>query len=132
MTEADLQAVVDLTIEAITTNPPTRQGRPISVTTPPKPKVEVRSIRGGYAKYRLNLIVIPAWALKEGDSHAIWYAVHEASHFLNPERRHGHTFEDIENVGLRLWDIRISRRSRVYPTKLVAVSNGSTLWERRH
>lgn len=115
MTEADLQAVADLTIEAF-------PGASV------KPHIHLKKARGGWCSYVTQNITIPEWTQACGESYIIYYVVHEVCHLLDFKDRHGAQFQRIEDKALKLWGIRIDRL-RVYPKRLYL--NGQKVYERR-
>ena len=101
LTEADLQAVVDLVSEA--------NHYPFQVL------VNVKDIRGGYAsRFFTKAIYIPRWALAKSDDYAIYYAIHELAHIVYGGSGHGVEYKKIEDRLLRHWEMAI-RRKKVYP-----------------
>ena len=101
LTEADLQAVVDLVLER------EKSKRKI--------KVKIKPIARGCADHLKNEIIIPVVALTIGEDYAIYYVIHELSHFF--ASGHKADFKAIENRLLTHWELSI-RRMKAYPRTL--------------
>ena len=119
LTIVDLQACADATAEylrKITTHPKVVRVPPVRITT----------AQQGFA--RSTYLTVPSWALARTEDYAIYYVVHEVTHyFAGPG--HGLAFKHLEQNALAQWDL-FPVYNRVYP-KLLKNGAGDVLY-RRH
>ena len=109
ITEADLQSAIDLTIERLPEFFPIR------------PILNYKDIqRNGRANWKTNSITVPKWAGKIGESYALYYSLHELTHYVNGKLSgHGEFFKRMEDKILSLWGLSI-KRAKCYPKELYA------------
>lgn len=98
----DYQAIVDLTSEAL--------GIPSIL-------VRIKKVYAGRANK--NYIALPKFLDKYDEQYQIYYAVHEACHYVNKGMGHKPPFKEIEDRILALWNIKI-KRAKAYPKALYA------------
>jgi predicted metal-dependent hydrolase len=66
----------------------------------------------GRAKIKKNIATVPAWALKLHPGYAVYYTLHELSHFK--VWRHGPAFQEVEQELCGQFEILLKYR-RVFP-----------------
>jgi len=114
MTNADLQAVSDLTAEQLHLNL--------------NPKVEVHEVQKGRVRPKTGKVTIPNWALSRGEPYVIAYVIHEVCHYKF--MGHGQNFRTCEMSALKPWGL-FPIYSRAYIKELRQGSvNGPTLYKR--
>lgn len=100
MTLADMQAIADLTAKAL--------------GLVDRPRVVLKSIRRGTARWKRGYFTIPEWTKIFGDDYVTYYVVHEVCHFWNGGIYHGPLFREVEDKALAYWGLYIKRK-KVYP-----------------
>ena len=100
MTEADIQAIADLTAKFL--------GIPF------RPIGKIRDVRRGTAWRKARWFSIPRWVLDHGEDYATYYVIHEVCHFANGYIHHGPEFREVEDRALAYWGLKIHRK-KVYP-----------------
>jgi hypothetical protein len=108
-TEKDLQTVIDLTVEHF------KEWFPV------RPTLYLKELkRNGRANWKTSKISVPLWAVKIGEHYAMYYALHELTHYYNGFLSgHGPLFQSIEDKLLSLWSMSIER-AKAYPKRLYA------------
>ena len=88
----------------------------------PPIKIQFKNIcGGGSARYNTRKITIPYWAIQAVKEYAIYYLIHELSHFIAIDNfqtyGHGKIFKEIEKTILKKYNI-IPDYAKAYPKAL--------------
>jgi predicted metal-dependent hydrolase len=114
LTNEDLQAVADLTAEAIGIRK--------------RPVIQIKAVHAGRARTKTGLITIPKWSVSERpESYTIAYVVHEVCHFR--VRGHGCDFRELEMEALAYWGMKPLYK-RAYIRGLRSM-NGDALYDEK-
>jgi len=106
MTAQDYRTIIDLTAEHFR----------IDLSTI---ALRIKKIKGG-GRAGYNYITLPEWLEKYDENYRIYYAVHEACHYITGFRRgHDWMFRKVEDKALALWGLEIIRK-KAYPKALFA------------
>jgi len=91
--------------------------------------IQFKSVRRGRARIDSRKITIPIWTLQRTKSYAIYYVIHELSHFIVSDKfgafGHGGIFKKIEIMILKKYNI-IPIYKKAYPKTLTDL-NGNIL-----